>query len=99
MPVDLVLIALARGLIEVAGFSLIGQGLLALLSGKQRHDNVFYRILATVTRPAIWAVRKIASRIIIDAHIPLLTFFLLFWLWVVLTQVKHHLCNLHGLAC
>lgn len=99
MPIDLALTTLARGLVEVAGFSLIGQGLLALLAGERRQQNIFYRILATIARPALRTVRLIAPRIIVDAHVPLLTFFLLFWLWVALGIAKHHLCGLHGLAC
>lgn len=99
MPIDLALTTLSRGLVEVAGFSLLGQGLLTLLAGKQRHQNIFYRILAIITRPALRTVRLIAPRIIVDAHIPPLTFFLLFWLWVALGIAKHHLCGLHELAC
>ena len=93
MPADLVLITVARGLVEVAGFALIGQGLLALLAGKQRHDNIFYRILATITRPPLRATRLIAPRVIVDAHIPLLAFFLLFWLWIALAYVRLLVCE------
>jgi hypothetical protein len=45
------------------------------------------------------AVRFATPRFILDAHVPVLTFFLLFWLWIVLALVKRHLCGLHGLAC
>jgi hypothetical protein len=44
-------------------------------------------------------VRWLAPRFIIDAHVPMLTFFLLFWLWIALAIAKRHLCGLHGLAC
>lgn len=99
MQFDVLLVSLARVLVEVAGFALLGRGVLALLAGKQRHDNLFYKILETVSGPAVRAVRVIAPRFIIDAHIPLLTFFLLFWLWIMLALAKRHLCGLHGLAC
>ncbi len=99
MQFDLLLVSLARVLVEVAGFALLGRGILALLAGKHRHDNLFYKILVTVTGPAVKAVRFIAPRFIIDAHIPMLTFFLLFWLWIALALAKRYLCGLHGLAC
>jgi hypothetical protein len=99
MPFNILLVSVLRTLVEVAGFALLGQGLLALLAGKYREQNVFYRVLRIVTRPVVRAVRFIAPRFILDAHVPFLTFFLLFWLWIVLAIVKRHLCGLHGLAC
>lgn len=99
MQFDLLLVSLTRVFVEVAGFALLGRGVLALLAGKHRHDNLFYKILATITEPAVKAVRYITPRFIIDAHIPMLTFFLLFWLWIMLALAKRYLCGLHGLAC
>ena len=99
MTFDLILVQLARVLVEVAGFALLGRGILALLAGKSRHENLFYIILETITRPAVKTVRWMAPRFIIDAHVPMLTFFLLFWLWIALAIAKRYLCGLHGLAC
>jgi hypothetical protein len=99
MPFDILLVSILRTLVEVAGFALLGQGALAILAGKYREQNAFYRVLRIVTRPVVSAVRVITPRFVIDAHIPTLTFFLLFWLWIVLAIVKRHLCGLHGLAC
>ncbi len=99
MQLDLLLVSILRTLVEVAGFSLLGQGILALLAGKHRHDNLFYKILQSVTAPVVKAVRSITPRLIIDAHIPMLTFFLLFWLWIALAFAKRSLCTLHGLQC
>lgn len=99
MPIDLLLVSVLRVLVEVAGYALLGQGVLTLLAGKHRQDNLFYKILQTVTNPVVKAVRFITPRFIIDAHVPMVTFFLLFWLWIVLAFAKRHLCGLHGLAC
>lgn len=99
MPLDILLVSILRTVIEVAGFALLGQGALAVLAGKYREQNLFYRTLRIVTAPVVRAVRFIAPRFIIDAHVPVLTFFLLFWLWIVLALAKRHLCSLHGLAC
>jgi len=99
MPFDLLLVTIARALVEVAGLALLGQGVLAVLAGRTRDDNLFYRIFQVVTRPVIRAVRFIAPRFILDVHIPFLSFFLLFWLWLALALAKRNLCALHGLAC
>lgn len=99
MPFDIQLISILRALVEVAGFSLLGQGVLGMLAGKYRDQNLFYRVLRIVTQPVVRAVRFITPRFVIDAHIPMLTFFLLFWLWIVLALFRRHLCGLHGLAC
>jgi len=99
MPLDLFLISVLRTLVEVAGLALLGQGVLALLAGKYRHENLFYRVFQIVTRPVIKAARFITPRFIIDAHVPFLAFFLLFWLWIALALAKRHLCTLHGLTC
>lgn len=99
MPLDLLLVSILRVLVEVAGYALIGQGALALLAGKYRHDNLFYKILKVVTDPVVKLVRFITPRFILDAHVPMVTFFLLFWLWLALAFAKRHLCGVHGLAC
>ena len=96
MQFDLLLISLLRVVVEVAGFALMGQGVLALLAGKHRHDNLFYKILETITGPVVRTVRRITPRFIIDTHVPMLTFFLLFWLWIVLAVAKRYVYGLHG---
>lgn len=99
MPPDLLLVSILRTLVEVAGFALLGQGALAVLAGKHREGNLFYKLLQTVTRPVVRGVRYITPRVVIDAHIPFLTFFLLFWLWIALAAAKRYLCAAHGLQC
>lgn len=99
MPLDLLLVTLLRRLVEIAGCFLLGQGLLALLAGKQRRHNLFYKILQVVTTPVLKAVRYVVPRQIIDAHIPMLAFFLLFWLWIALAFAKRSLCLAHWLQC
>jgi hypothetical protein len=99
MPFEILVVSLLRGLVEVAGFALLGQALLALLAGKHRHHNVVYKGLQIVTAPVTGAVRRLAPRVILDAHIPMLSFFLLFWLWFGLAVLKRYLCTLNGLTC
>jgi len=81
-------IVVLKGLTEIAGLAVLGQGLLYMLAGSQRERNVFYTILKTVTSPVMRATRFIAPRFILDQHMGFLAFFLLFVLWLGLTVVK-----------
>jgi uncharacterized protein YggT (Ycf19 family) len=99
MPFDILLVSILRTLVEVAGFALLGQGALAVLAGKYREQNAFYRVFRVVTRPVVQGVRFMTPRFIIDAHVPMVAFFLLLWLWIVLALFRRHLCGLHGLVC
>ncbi|MDD5176704.1 MAG: hypothetical protein PHQ05_09810 [Sterolibacterium sp.] len=85
---EFLIISLLRALIEVALLALLGQGVLASLAGVGRATNPVYRLFQVITGPAIKAVRFITPRQIIDKHVPLLAFFLLFWLWIFLAYVK-----------
>ncbi len=96
---EILIISILRMLVEIAGYALLGQGVLAILAGAKREQNVFYRILKTITAPATRAVRFVTPRFVIDAHIPFLTFFLLFWLWIALSAAKRYVCVTHGLQC
>jgi uncharacterized protein YggT (Ycf19 family) len=97
--IEILIISVLRVVIEVAGYSLIGQGILALLAGAGREQNIFYRILKTITRPVIRLTRAITPRFIIDTHIPFVAFFLLFWLWIGLAVLKRFVCVTNGLQC
>lgn len=96
---ELFLISVLRALVEVAGYTLIGQGIVALFAGQSRDKNFVYRLMKTVTDPVVKLVRLITPRLIIDRHIPFVTFFLLFWLWIGLAVAKRYVCAVQGLAC
>lgn len=99
VQIEIFLISLLRTLVEVAGFALLGQGLLALLAGAKRQDNFVYRLFQIITNPVIKTARFITPRFIIDRHIPFLTFVLLLWLWLALAFAKRYFCALHNLNC
>lgn len=96
---ELFVISLLRVLVEVAGYTLLGQGVLAIFAGKSRDQNVVYRLMQTVTSPAVKAVRYVTPRFIIDKHIPFVTFFILFWMWIGLAVAKRYVCVVQGLVC
>jgi hypothetical protein len=96
---EILLISIVRSLVEVAGFFLLGQGLLFILVGASRENNGVYQLFRIVTNPVIKLVRAITPRIVIDRHIPLVSFFLLFWLWIALAYLRRTICLANGLAC
>lgn len=93
------LVSVIRSLVEVAGLFLLGQGVLYVLAGAGRDRNVVYQLFRVVTRPVIAIVRAITPRVVIDRHLPVVAFFLLFWLWIALAYVRHSVCVSNGLAC
>lgn len=99
MPIGLLLLSVLRALVEVAGCFLLGQGMLYLLAGSTRDRNAVYRMFQFLTRPVIRATRAITPRVVVDRHIPFLTFFLLFWFWIVLQLLKLRFCAAHQLVC
>jgi len=82
------IIVILKALTEVAGVAFLGQGLLWVLAGAKRDQNIVYNLFKTVTSPVTRVTRAITPRIIIDAHIGLVAFFLLMVIWVVLTAFK-----------
>lgn len=84
----LTLVIILKALTEVAGIALLGQGVLYLLAGPNRENNIFYKILKAITAPAIKVTRFIAPRFVQDRQIGYLAFILVLIIWVVLTIAK-----------
>ena len=99
MPTDILLISIARALVEVAGLFLLGQGMLWLFGPKARDGNFIYDLFKKGTSPIIKLTRAISPRFIHDAHIWLVAFFFLAWMWVGLGLWKRYLCTLQNLQC
>ena len=81
-------IVILKALTEVAGVAFLGQGVLWVLTGVKRDKNFVYNLFKTLTSPVTRVTRAITPRVIIDAHIGLVAFFLLLVLWIVLTALK-----------
>lgn len=78
------LLKICKALVEVAGFALIGQGILALFAGAKRDQNVVYVLFKIITRPATGLARALSPRFVPDRHIPFVAFGLVLWIWVAL---------------
>ncbi len=96
---ELLVLGVLRALVEVSMLFLLGQGLLALLAGRRRHNNTMYKLFVIVTAPVLKAMRKITPRQIIDKHIPFIAFAVLFWLWIALAYLKKLYCDANLLQC
>lgn len=94
----LLLAATVKLIAEIALMALLGQGLLAVLAGERRHDNFFYKLLQTLTRPFTRVARVITPRVVIDRHIPFAAFAMVLGAWVFATLGKVSLCMQIALA-
>lgn len=97
--IELLLVSVLRSLVEVAGFFLLGQGLLYVLAGASREKNVVYQIFRVVTNPVVKAARFITPKQVVDRHVPVVAFFLLFWMWIALAYARRVICVADALVC
>ena len=81
-------IVILKALTEVAGVAFLGQGVLWVIAGSKRDQNMVYNLFKTLTSPVTRVTRVITPRVILDQHIGLVAFFLLMVIWVVLTALK-----------
>ena len=77
---------------EIALMALVGRGLVSMLAGDRRDSNFFYQILSMLTMPLERMVRLITPRIVIDRHIPIVTFLILTMIWFAALVVKINTC-------
>jgi hypothetical protein len=82
MQTELLLVVIVKALAELAGMFLLGRGLLWVLAGRKRMDNIFYQVLSIVTDPLLRFTRWIAPRVVLDSYIPAIAFGLVLWVWV-----------------
>lgn len=82
------LVTILKALLEVAGLSLLGQGILYLFAGANRERNFVYLMFRTVTTPVFRVTRLVTPRFILDRHIWLLTPLVVFGLWMLVTLWK-----------
>lgn len=73
---------------EIALLAYVGQAILFILAGDKRDGNFVFKLLKMITAPMTAAVRFISPRIILDRHIPLAAFLLLFMLRIGLKAAK-----------
>jgi hypothetical protein len=93
------LLLILKALVEVAAVALIGQGMVALFSGVNREKNIVYVIFRIITTPAVKLARLLTPRKYIrDSHLPLVAFFICFWLWIALVLGIAYVCGSAGFS-
>jgi hypothetical protein len=93
----LTLLNIVQLVIYIALIALAGQGILYVLAGARRDQNVFYRTLQVVSKPFTVPMRKLTPRLVADQHVPVVTFLLLLVIYVVVTFEKINLCMASGM--
>lgn len=88
----LLFVEVVKLLAEIALLCLAGQWVLGLLAGKRRDQNLFYQLFQVLTRPVIRGARLLSPRVVLDQHLPLVAFLLLFFVWLVATITKIDIC-------
>jgi hypothetical protein len=82
------MVVILKALTEVAGVAMFGQGVLWVIAGAKRDQNLVYGIFKAITAPVMKVTRWITPRVILDRHLGLVAFFLLMVLWLGLTIAK-----------
>ncbi len=82
------IIVILKALTEIAGVAMLGQGVLWVVAGSKRDQNLVYGFFKTLTSPVMKATRWITPRVVLDRHLGLVAFFWLLVLWVVFTVMK-----------
>ncbi len=84
----MLLISIAKALVEIAALCLAAQTVVGLFSPSTRESNPIYRLFSVITQPVNTALRRVAPRFVVDEHIPLLSLFVLVALWLGLVLLK-----------
>jgi hypothetical protein len=79
-------------ILYIGALALLGQGLLYLLAGAKRQNNLFYQLLQVLTKPFMKAARWIAPKQVDDAHIGYVAFFVVVVLYAAVTLWKIEYC-------
>lgn len=93
----LTVLNLTQLVLYIALLALAGQAVLYVLAGDARERNVFYRVVATIPRPFVAAVRWTTPRALGDRAVAWLTFLLLLIAYAAVTFEKIDLCVRVGL--
>ena len=80
-----------RAIIEMLGLCLIGQGVLYLLAGRHRQENVIYRLFDLLTAPPRRVAAMLLPKHASGRAAAILAFLLLFIIWIGLAWLRKFL--------
>ena len=98
----LYLLRLLKLVLEIAGLSLVGLAVLAIMIravGRDPEANFAYRALQVIVKPFVRLVRAITPRFVADRHVPWAAFGLIVvaWAWVSFLAIPTA-CHSRGLT-
>jgi energy-coupling factor transporter transmembrane protein EcfT len=93
----LTLLTLLQLTLYIPLLALLGQGILYVLAGPGRQSNFFYQLLQLLAKPFTFVVRKITPRQVGDQQVPIVTFFLVVILYLVVTFERIDACLQAGI--
>jgi len=93
----LTLLTLLQLVLYIPLLALIGQGILYVLAGPRRESNFFYQLLQLLAKPFTFVVRKLTPRQVGDHQVPIVTFFLVVILYLVVTFERINACLQAGI--
>jgi uncharacterized protein YggT (Ycf19 family) len=73
------LLIIVQTLMLVAALALFGQLIVGAFNWRRRHENIVYQMFGIVARPVVRLVRLVTPRIVLDQHVPIVAFLLLFF--------------------
>lgn len=79
---------IAKALAEIAFFALVGQGLLYMLAGQHREQNVFYQALRATALPPTWLAQLIVPKFFPPLWVGLVALSITVATWVIATYYK-----------
>ncbi|MDD2685145.1 MAG: hypothetical protein PHY62_03195 [Gallionella sp.] len=97
--VELLVVSIIKSLVEVAGLSLLAQGIVGLAAGNARETNFVYRMLCVITGPVLKIARVITGGKFTARRLALFSWLFLFVLWIGLIYAKSYVCQAQNLAC
>jgi hypothetical protein len=98
VPTVVLVVAVLKTLVEVAGMFMLGQGILFVIAGQKRDSNLVYQLFRILTRPVFTLARAVSPRkIVLDRHLWIVGALVLAWAWIILFVVKVYLYAKYGL--
>lgn len=88
-----VFLLMLQTLVLVAGSALVGQLLVGAFNWGRRQQNPVYRLFQLIASPAVKLVRWITPRFVLDQHIPIATFAILFFAFFFLGFAQRDVCR------
>jgi len=71
------ILVILQTLMLIAALALLGQFIVGIFNWSRRRENIVYQLFEVLTRPLVRVTRWITPRIVVDQHVPLVTFLLL----------------------